>query len=65
MRDKILSGTLLLDEYDHLDIFDFVKLLKRNNYQGNEPFIPISIDKWTKVIKQAKKRSTSSIFLLR
>ena len=43
-------------------MYEFMKLLKRNNYNRNTEFTPISLDEWVTVVEQAKKRSASSIF---
>jgi len=63
MRNKILDGTINENECDDERIYQFLKLLKRQqreewNINENE----ITKEKWIKVVKQSKKRSASSIF---
>ena len=63
IRDKILNGTLQREECDNERVYRLLKLLHQNSksYYNRNP-IKITIDDWTKVVKQSKKRSASSIF---
>ena len=51
-------------EYDYPNVFEFMQLLKKHNYNRNELFVPILNKKQIRVVKQVKKKSTLFIFHL-
>ena len=42
IRDKILSGTLNSNEYDNMEVFEFLRLLQKLGFTSAEEFEPIS-----------------------
>jgi len=63
VRDKVLKGELEEQECDDARVFEFLKLLKQqNNTERQSIELKVTMENWTKTVKQSKKRSASSIF---
>ena len=61
-RNKIISGRLRREECDHLKVFKFLKLLKRNSpIESARSVEYIKVKDWFRQVKKAKKNSISSI----
>ena len=63
IRDKILKGELKEQDTDDRNIYEFMKLLKKNQHAPNTTqFKPITLEEWKTVVKRSKKKSVSSVF---
>jgi hypothetical protein len=60
-RNKIINGGIIREECDSDEVYEFLKLLQ-NPALTDRHFEPITKEEWTKVVKAAKKTSTSSIY---
>ena len=66
MRDRVLNGEIEERDCDDTRVFKFLKSLKRQrNTSLNNRESGVTKERWMKIIKQSKKRSTSSIFFKR
>ena len=57
-----MKGNLEESKCDNLQVFEFLKLLKKPGFSRAEEFTPITNNEWIRVVKSAKKQSVSSIF---
>ena len=65
-RNKILSRLLNKGEFNYSNVYKFLKLLKNPSFnQNNTTHNEITTNEWINIVKKAKKRSASSIFLSR
>ena len=61
MRNRILKGEIIKNECDSDEVYKFLKLLY-NPFFADRYFEPITKDEWVRVVKAAKKASTSLIY---
>ena len=61
IQKKILNGSLESNEYDHPEVYQFLKLLTQEKYTEYR-YQPITIEEWKTVVRKLKKQSSSSIF---
>ena len=59
MRDKILIGEVNREDCDSNEVFEYLELLKQPEYMNTTQYKAITLEEWTRVIKQLKKISTS------
>ena len=63
IRDKIIDGLLEKEDCDNEETYEFLQfLVNPNSDKQNRIFKPIETEDWEKVMRKAKKKSTSSIF---
>ena len=64
-RDAIIKGELNRDECDDDDACQLLQLLKRPKGLIPDNKDDMQVNEWNQVVRRAKKRSTSSMFLMR
>jgi len=63
IRDKVLKGELQKSECDYEEVYEFLRLLKKDLYESNfRTNEEISENEWKKVVNKAKRKSASSVF---
>jgi len=66
IRDKILNGSLKVEECDNEDLYSFLTLLKRRGeVRSSEIGDEISELEWEQVVTKSKRKSALSVFLNR
>ena len=63
-RNRILEGKLQREEYDSIDVWEFLTLLRREiRSSSTTEYREIIAEECKTIVKRAKRMSTSSIFL--